>query len=158
MKPTVYARRGALLLSTLLLGAGTATADNGGFCSTANGAGRWGYAITGYNTTGGPDAMVGSGVVDPWGKVSFSQTEVTNGQAIKGELKGRVTVSRDCKASLEVDLIVDGSTVVTATWALVYTDNQKEIRGILTALDKLPPGGTLPVQTLSAKMVSPGRY
>ena len=96
---------------------------------------------------------------DPAGghNVTLTQTEVTNGKAIAGTLKGKVTVNRDCTATLTATLSVGGNPVVTATWALVYLDNQREIRGILTLLDQLPPNGSLPVQTLNAKMLFPGR-
>ncbi len=156
MKAKYNSLRTSLFFSALLLSVGAASAGDVGLCSTAHGAGRWGYTITGTNTTtpvGGPDAIVGSGTVDARGVVNLTQTEVTNGAATVETLTGNVTVTPDCTATLTVKVYAPkNNLIVTATWALVYVDNQREIRGILTSL-VLPDGSRspLPVQTLNAK-------
>lgn len=160
----------SLYFSALLLSAGAAAADDFGRCSLANGAGRWGYTVTGTNTTGyptpvigtnttrDPDAIVGSGTVDARGNVTLTKIEVTNGEFRPGSLKGNVIdlSPQDCSATLRLTVTEANGLVYTTTWAIVYVDNQREIRGILTKVD-LPPGGLLPVQTLNAKMQFPGR-
>ena len=157
MKAKYNSLRTSLFFSALLLSVGAASADVGR-CSTANGAGEWGFTVTGTNTSGGPDAIVGSGTVDAttgtMGKVAATQTEVTNGKVLPATLKGTITVNPDCTATLVVKVYdPSGSLVVTATWAMVFVDNQREIRGILTllVLPDLSPA-PLPVQTLNAKM------
>jgi hypothetical protein len=151
-----------------LLSVGAASAEDAGGCSTANAAGAWGYTITGTNTTApnpatglpppGADAIVGSGIVNATGTVALKQIEVTNGQRVDETVTGNVTVSRDCTATLTVQVTLPQNLVVKATWALVYVDNQREIRGILTSLSPLPPGQQLAVQTLNGKRLFPGRF
>jgi hypothetical protein len=153
MKAKYNSLRTSLFFSALLLSVGAASADVGR-CSTANGAGGWGFTVTGTNTSGGPDAIVGNGTVDATGYVALTQTEVTDGEVRPATLKGNVTVNPDCTAKLTVKVYdPSGKLVVTATWAMVFVDNQREIRGILTSL-VLPNGSSapLPVQTLNAKM------
>lgn len=89
-------------LSALLLCAGPALAqgEGGSFCTTQSAAGRWGYSVTGSNTSGGPDGIVGAGLVDAKGNVTLTQTEVTNGQVRLSRLEGTITVNRDCTATL----------------------------------------------------------
>jgi len=159
MKAKYNSLRTSLFLSTLLLSAGAASADDAGRCSTANAAGAWGYTITGTNTNAtspGADAIVGSGTVDAIGNVALKQVEVTNGNAIPETLSGVVKVSSDCTATLTVKVTVSGQLITTATFALVFVDNQREIRGILTSLvPQLPLGQQLPAQTLNARKLFP---
>lgn len=147
--------RTCLFVPALLLSAGAAPAEDG-VCSIWNAAGRWGYSVTGTNTTGAPDGIVGNGVVGAKGNVFLRQTEVTNGQVREGKLEGTLAVNRDCTAKLTAKLYESGQLVVTTTWAMTFVDNQKELRGILTSL-VLPDGSSapLPVQTLEAKMAFP---
>ncbi len=161
----------SLYFSALLLSAGAAAADDFDRCSLANGAGRWGYTVSGQNTTvpigdRSPDAIVGSGTVDAKGTVTLTLTEVTNGIIQTGKLTGNVKYfnPRDCSATLELDVFeappptTNPPRVAKATWTIVYVENQREIFGILTKL-VLPDGSSLPppVQTLNAKMQFPGR-
>jgi hypothetical protein len=166
MKARYNSLRTSLFFSALLLSVGAASAEDAGRCSTANGAGRWGYTVSGQNTSGGPDAIVGNGTVDATGRVKLTLTEVTNGIVLKGTLDGNVTVNPDCTATLQQLKVSEApppeppKLVATATWEIVYVDNQREILGILTKLvlpdgSSLPPN--LPVQTLNAKMLFPGR-
>jgi hypothetical protein len=155
------ALRTSLFCSALFLSMGAASADVDR-CSTAKGAGRWGYTVTGENTSGSPDAIVGGGTVDAGGNVNLTLTEVTNGIVQTGTIKGLVKVNPDCAASLDVtveEAPPSGTplTRVKETWTLVYVDNQREIRGLLTSLVLLPNGISLPlpVQTLNAKMQFP---
>ena len=87
MKAKYNSLRTSLFFSALLLSVGAASADVGR-CSTANGAGEWGFTVTGTNTSGGPDAIVGNGTVDATGYVAATQTEVTNGEVLPATLKG----------------------------------------------------------------------
>ena len=162
MKAKYNSLQTSLFCSALLLSVGTASAEDVGKCSTANAAGAWGYTITGTNTNAtspGADAIVGSGTVDAVGKVDLKQMEVTNGNAVPETLTGKVTVSSDCTATLTVDVKVSNQLITTATFALVYVDNQTEIRGILTSLvPKLPAGQQLPAQTLNARRLFPRSF
>jgi hypothetical protein len=164
MKAKYYHLRATLFFSALLFNAGAASAGVFGQCSTANAAGTWGYTITGTNTNAlspGADAIVGSGAVDVVGNVALKQTEVTNGNAVPETLTGKVKVGSDCTGTLTVDVKVSNQTITTATFALVFVDNQNEIRGILTNLSNVPsppqPNQTqqLPAQTLNAKKLFP---
>ena len=154
--------RTSMFFSALLLSGGAASAEDVGQCSTANGAGAWGYTITGTNTNAtspGADVIVGSGTVDAVGRVVLKQIEVTNGNAVLETLTGKVKVSNDCTASLTVDVKVSDQLITTATFALVYVDNQREIRGILTKLEPtLPQGQQLPAQTLNARKLFPRSF
>jgi hypothetical protein len=162
MKVQHNSLRISLSLSAFLLGAGAASAGDVGRCSTANAAGAWGYTITGTNTNAtspGADVIVGSGTVDALGNVALKQLEVTNGNTVPETLTGTVKVSSDCTATLKVDVKVSGQVITTATFALVYVDNQREIRGILTLLvPQLPPGQQLPAQTLNARKLFPSSF
>jgi hypothetical protein len=144
-------RRISLVLSALLLSR-AAVADDVLRCSTPRGAGQWGYSVTGTNTVGAPDSIVGSGVADASGKVVLTQTEATNGQAREEVLQGNVTINPDCTAKFTANVFVSGNLILIATWSLVYVDNQREIRGTLSSLT-LPNGAVLPLpsQTLDAK-------
>jgi hypothetical protein len=141
----------SLFFSALLLSM-TAAADDVRRCSTARGAGEWGYTVTGTNTEGGPDSIVGSGVADVSGNVDLTQTEATNGQAREEVLQGNVTIDPDCTAKFTANVFVSGNLLLIATWTLVYVDNQREIFGTLRSLT-LPNGvvAPLPSQSLNAK-------
>lgn len=148
----------------LVLSGGAATAQTASRCSIGNGAGSWGYTVSGQNTSGGPDALVGSGTVDATGNVNLTLSENSGGVIYKGTLVGKVTVKPNCTATLQLNVSEappdkDPKPVATATWELVYVDNQREILGILTNLVPVE-GGVLPkvpVQTLNAKRLFPGR-
>jgi len=165
MKAKYNSLRTSLFFSALLLSIGTASAWEADRCSTRNAAGGWGFTVTGTNTTSysvtgtnlfttrDPDAIVGSGTVDANGNFTLKQTEVTNEQAVQETFTGKVTVNPDCTGTLTAPTYS-----VTATWAVVFVDNQREIRGILTSL--VLPGGSsapLPVQTLNAKRTFAGK-
>lgn len=62
MKAKYNSLRTSLFFSALLLSVGAASAD-GGRCSTANGAGGWGFTVTGTNTSGVPMPLSGTA---PW--------------------------------------------------------------------------------------------
>jgi len=165
MKAKYNSLRTSIFFSALLLSVGAASAQNVGHCSTANAAGGWGYTVSGQNTSLGSDAIVGSGTMDATGKVNLTLNEVTNGIYQVGTLTtgigNNVTVNPDCTATLvlkvsEAPPPATPKLVATATWVLVFVDNQTEIRGILTKL--VLPDGTnapLPVQTLNAKKLFP---
>jgi hypothetical protein len=150
----------------LLLSGGAAKAEIAGRCSIGNGAGSWGYTVSGQSTSLGSDAIVGAGTVDATGRVYLNLTEVSDNVLYKGRLVGEVKVNPDCTGTLVVEVFEaqpsnppsHAPKVATATWELVYVDNQREILGLLTNLK--PEGGTLPklpIQTLNAKRIFPGR-
>jgi hypothetical protein len=158
-----------LFFSAFLLSGGAASADDFGQCSIANAAGAWGYTITGTNTdraNPGADAIVGGGTIKPNGDVALKQTEVTNGQSVLETAISTepLKVNSNCTATLKIEIRVSGQLITKATFALQFVDNVTEIRGILTDLSNVPQppqqgqSQQLPVQTLNAKKLFPGRF
>jgi len=147
----------ALLLSM----AAVASAQDERTCSSARVAGEWGYTETGtiFLPTGAvPYASVGSYTLDADGNLSGARTASGGGMIQKATIKGTATVNSDCTGTESLSFYDEsGNLLSTAVKALVYVDNAREVRKIITSV-KLPNGVSLPaVLTTDAKKQFPGR-
>jgi len=150
--------RTIFFFSTLLLGlAAVAPAQVQRPCSNAGVAGEWGHAFTGtliLPTGPVPIAAIGRVTIDAEGSISGTQTSSRNGAISEDTIKATVTVNSDCTGTLNVSIYDQSGTTLrrTATWDVVFVDNEREFRAVMTSL--VPAGGTssLPVTiTMDAK-------
>lgn len=153
--------RTALIAAFALIPPGAASAQNGPACSPARVAGDWGYTATGtliLPTGPIPFALVGRMTAEPSGDFSGTQNSSAGGNVASDTLQGTATVNPDCSGTVTADLYdASGNLLRTATYATVYVDNAKELRGIMTSLT-LADGTRLPtVMTLEAKRVFTNR-
>ncbi|HSL20487.1 MAG TPA: hypothetical protein VK886_03065 [Vicinamibacterales bacterium] len=153
--------RTALIAALALIPAATASAQNGPACSPARVAGDWGYTATGtliLPTGPVPFALVGKMTGEPSGDFSGTQDSSAGGNVATDTLLGTATVNADCTGAVTVNLYdAEGHLLRTATYATVYVDNAKELRGIMTSLT-LADGTRVPtVVTLEAKRVFTNR-
>jgi hypothetical protein len=145
-----------VLLATLLLGlAASGSAQQWGSCSAAMVAGTWGYTLTGslIPPTGAvPYASVGQFTVDMFGNVSGERTVSANGTIVPSTIKGTATVNSDCTGTLTEGFYDQtGKLLGNSVKAVVYTDNGREARAIVTSVLQ-PNGASVPaVLTMSAR-------
>jgi hypothetical protein len=123
-------------------------------CSNADVAGQWAYTETGTvipGTGAVPFAAVARYTLDAKGDLSGTATSSSDGTIANVTLKGTGTVNSDCTGTLIVGVYASGTLVRTATFYLVYVDNAREARAIVTSL-VLASGATVPaVLTANAK-------
>ena len=123
-------------------------------CSNADVAGEWAYTETGTvipGTGAVPFAAVARYTLDVNGDLSGTATSSSDGTIANVTLKGTGTVNSDCTGTLTVGVYASGTLVRTATFYLVYVDNAREGRAIVTSL-VLASGATVPaVLTANAK-------
>ena len=128
-------------------------------CSNAGVAGEWGYTETGtvIPTTGAvPFAAVARYTLDARGNLSGTATSSSGGTVATVTLKGIGTVNSDCTGTLTVGVYASGTLVRTVDFDLVYVDNAREGRAIVTSL-VLADGTAVPaVLTVDAKKLSHG--
>jgi hypothetical protein len=148
-----------VFFSTLFLSLATVmSAQQYPACSAASAAGRWGHTFTGtliLPTGAVPVAAVGRVSIDVGGNVSGTETTVIGGKVSEDEtIKGTVSVDSDCGAKLAVSIYdQSGNLVRSGTWNVVFDDNAREFRAIVTSL-VLPNGTTVPaVTTLTARKI-----
>jgi hypothetical protein len=129
-------------------------------CTNAGVAGAWGYTETGtvYLPSGAvPYASVGSYTLDADGNLSGARTNNAGGAVQKATIKGTATVNSDCTGTETLSFYDDAGNVLnTAVKALVYVDNAREVRKIVTAAAR---SGTevQAVLTTDAKKLLPDR-
>jgi hypothetical protein len=107
-------------------------------CSNFHVAGTWGYTETGtmilpapYGAL--PYASVGSYTLDSNGNVSGSRTASLGGTILKATIKGTATVNPDCTGSVTLYFFdPSGNPAGAAVKSIVYVDNAKEARMIIT--------------------------
>jgi hypothetical protein len=107
-------------------------------CSIFDVAGTWGYSETGtmylpapYGAT--PYASVGSYTIELDGSVSGARTASLGGTILKATIKGVATVDSDCTGTVTLSFFdPSGNPAGTAVKAIVYVDNAKEARMIIT--------------------------
>jgi hypothetical protein len=117
-----------------------------GECSTARTAGKWAYTYTGtiFTSSGAlPVASVGHFTQDPAGNVSGSQSRSVAGDSGVEDVSGTVTVNKDCTATGNINVSVNGQLQRTSVLALVYDSNGNHVRMIFQAVT-LPDGTNLP--------------
>jgi len=137
--------------------AAVASAQGFRTCSNAGVAGEWGHTFTGtiiLPSGPAPIAAFGKVTIDAEGNISGTQTSSRNGTISEDTIKATVTVNSDCTGTLNVSIYDQSGTTLrrTATWDVVFVDNEREFRAIMTSL--VPAGGTssVPVTiTMGAK-------
>ncbi len=146
--------------ATLLLSLGAVASGQSrdeGTCSMARVAGEWGYTETGtliLPSGAVPFASVGKYTVDPEGNLSGKRNGSEGGKIQEATVKGTATVNSDCTGTIAISLYdPSGNLLNTVVKALVYVDNAREARAIVTSV-VLPDGTSVPpVITMNAKKV-----
>lgn len=150
--------RTIVLLVPLMLGlAVAAPAQNNSACTYASVAGEWGDTFTGTAYLSGTPtliAAVGKATLDAHGNFSETVTSTTGDTARQETAIGTYILNPDCTGTITLSIHELSGTIPdrTTTWALVFVDNSRELRGIMTsevAHLPPPPGGpgdvTVPV-------------
>ncbi len=137
----------------------TSTRGFEGVCSTASAAGDWAYTETGVvipATVAVPFSAVARYTLDAEGNLEGTATSSSGGTISNVTLKGSGTVNRDCTSNLTVG-VYSGSTLIrTITFDLVYVDNARGARALVTSL-VLASGTTVPaVLTIDAQKIVHG--
>lgn len=133
-------------------------------------AGDWGWTLSGtlmIPTGPGvvvptPFAGVGRMTSDEEGKFTGTQTSSVGGEVVVNICRGVTTVNEDGTGQMTVDLYdTSGNLLRHVLWDLVFVDNGRECRAIITSLQvPLGSGGYLTVPaivTMNSKKMSPGR-
>jgi hypothetical protein len=155
-----FVRRFSLFATLLLSLAAVASAQDGRTCSLAGVAGQWGWTATGtlYQPTGPAEvARVGTTTADAEGNFSATLTASTGGRVSQLAMKGTWTVNPDCTVTMTLSVYdASGNLAATQTWNIVFDDNERELRAILTSV--VLGGTSVPaVVTMTGRRVSRGR-
>jgi hypothetical protein len=148
------------LLLSLAAVASAQDRDDVRTCSNASVAGTWGYSETGtlYLPTGAavPYASLGRYTLDPDGNYSGTRVASVGGTIQKATFKGTATVNSDCTGTVTISFYGEsGNLLSTVIKTLVYVDNAREVRAIVTSV-VLPNGASLgAVLTTNAKKQFP---
>ncbi len=134
-----------------------ASAQGGPGCSNARVAGDWGYTKTGtlFLPTGPvPFATVGMLTLEANGTMSGINNGSVGGTIARDLLSGTFAVNPDCTGTTTVGVYSEaGALLRTIEMALVYDDDARQMRGLVTRLE-LPNGMILKsVITAEAKRV-----
>jgi hypothetical protein len=116
-------------------------------CSKASAAGNWDYTYTGTIFTQNgplPAASVGHYTQDAAGNVTGSQTRSVAGDAGVEDIAGNLTVNKDCTATANVNVYVNGQLQRSAVLAVAYDSNGNHVRMIFQSLT-LPDHTNVPV-------------
>jgi hypothetical protein len=128
-------------------------------CSRAGVAGEWAYTETGTvaPATGTvPFAAVARYTLDQHGNLAGAAISSSGGSVSSVTLKGTGTVNADCTGTLTVGVYAAGSLVRTATFAIVYVDNEQGARALISSL-VLASGVSVPaVLTADARKLFDG--
>jgi hypothetical protein len=147
--------RTAFVFATLLLGLATATSAQ--VCSMTTVAGEWGYTETGsvLQPTGWiPSASQGSYTLDSNGNFSGTRYGSVGGNTI---IAGNATVNSDCTGTQTVKIYdQSGNLLFTAVKALLYVDNAREVRAIVTSVVRADGTNVSTVLTVNGKKLFPG--
>jgi hypothetical protein len=128
-------------------------------CSNASVAGDWAFTETGTvipATGAAPFAAVASYTLDSNNNLTGTATSSLGGTVSQLTLEGSGTVNSDCTGTLSVRVYESGNLVRTATFDVVYVNNSRAARAIITSLI-LADGTSLPaVVTFNAQKVFDG--
>ncbi len=105
-------------------------ADDGGACTQAGAAGRWGYSYSGTIVGFGPVASVGNFVQDTGGNVNGTQTRSFVGNIAQETIKGIVIVRTDCTTTGTINVYQNGVFQRTAELDGVLVDRGRGLRAI----------------------------
>ena len=106
-------------------------------CSNASVAGDWTYTETGtvIPATGAtPFAAVATYTIDSKGNLIGTATSSSGGTVSNVSLEGSATVNSDCTGTLTVGVYASGALVRTAHFEIVYVNNSRAARAIITSL------------------------
>lgn len=150
------------LLGTLLMTlAAAVAAQDGRGCSAEGVSGQWGYSETGTVMTPNgpvPYSSLGRYTLDSEGNYSGSRTATLGGAIQKANFTGHATVNDDCTGTVTINFYdpSSGALLSTAVKALVYMDNERAVRAIVTSA-VFPNGTSIPtVLTTDGKKLFPG--
>jgi len=125
-------------------------------CSDASVAGDWAYTETGtvIPATGAtPFAAVANYTIDSKGNLIGTATSSSGGTVSNVTLEGSATVNPDCTGTLTVGVYASGTLVRTVSFDIVYVNNSRAARGIVTSII-LANGTSVPVVlTIDAQKV-----
>jgi len=128
-------------------------------CSNASVAGDWAYTETGtvIPATGAvPFAAVAKYTLEADGNLTGTATSSSGGSVSNVTLQGTGTANSDCTGTLTVGVYASGNLVRTANFDLVYVDNSRKARAIITSL-VLASGTSVPaVLTVDAQKLFDG--
>jgi hypothetical protein len=137
----------------------TSTRGFEGLCSTASVAGDWAYTETGVvipATVDVPFSAVARYTLDAEGNLEGTATSSSGGTVADVMLKGSGTVNRDCTSTLTVGVYSSGTLIRTVTFDVVYVDNARGARALVTSL-VLANGTVVPaVLTIDAQKIVHG--
>ena len=155
MKPSLARiTLGLFLLGTVLGSVPAARANN---CSIAKGAGGYGFTLNGVlvlSTGPVPIAAVGRANLKADGTVSGAEARSVGGQYADETFKGTFSVNADCNGTATLEFFEDGQLVRTSVLAIVFDNNNREIRMVQKSLT-LPNGAAVPViVTVEAKEIA----
>src|SRR5579862_681731 len=106
-------------------------------CSLASVAGTWGHNYDGWTSNGGmaPFSGVGRTTIDSQGNVSGTDTGNLSfsNPAAPLTITGTLSVNADCTGTLTINT-QSNFTKATAIWAVVFVNNETEVRGALQQL------------------------
>lgn len=149
-----------LAMLTLALSAVVAAQDGRG-CSAEGVSGQWGYSETGTIFTPGgpvPYSSLGRYTLDSEGNYSGSRTATLGGAIQKADFTGHATVNDDCTGTVTINFYdpSSGALLSTAVKILVYVDNERAFRAIVTSAT-FPNGTSVStVLTTDGKKLFPG--
>jgi hypothetical protein len=130
-----------------------------GICSTASVAGDWAYTETGVvipATVDVPFSAAARYTLDTEGNLEGSATSSSGGTVSNVTLKGTGTVNPDCTSTLTVGVYSSGTLIRTITFDVVYIDNARGARALVTSL-VLANGTAVPaVLTIDARKIVHG--
>ncbi len=145
--------------------AGTAAAEGRPRCSNATLNGAWGYTETGSVIAPAPTggtvvvsaAAVGRYEFDRAGNFDGEQNSSAGGAVGHDTKEGTYAINADCTGTLTLTAFRDGVPQRLSIWTFVIVDDGREMRAIMTSMTL--PNGTalLPIMTMTAGKVHPGR-
>jgi hypothetical protein len=128
-------------------------------CSNASVAGDWAFTETGTfipATGAAPFAAVASYTLDSKGNLVGTATSSLGGTVSQFTLEGSGTVNSDCTGTLSINVYESGSLVRTANFDVVYLNNSRGARAIITSLILADGTGLPAVVTFNAQKVFDG--
>jgi hypothetical protein len=113
----------------------TARAQEERGCSNASVAGKWGFTANGTVVGIGPRDSLGIFTLDGAGNlVNAKATSSLNGSITDETFSGTYTVNPDCTGKVVAELFdLSGNKILTATLAIVFDDNLREMRLMFTS-------------------------
>lgn len=146
-------------LMALWLSLAAAPAQDSGACSPDLVAGKWGYSETGtlYLPTGAvPYASLGSYALDADGNLTGARNASVGGTIQPATIKGTATVNADCTGTLTLSFYDQaGNLSSTAVKVVVYVDNAREARAMITSVQLANGTSLQAVLTTNAKKMFP---